>query len=448
MSASRRSARPELRRAVRYFLLLNALAITVVAGAASLWSIHLAQRQAAHFAEQSARGMADWLIAPLCTPQLRAGDPAALRALDDVVRARMQDGSVTRVKVWTFDGRILYSDQTELIGRRYPLADEDRALMGTHRVNAEISDLDRAENEFEQPVDRLVEVYLSMSATDGEPLLFEAYFPADQVDADARWLGWQLAPTALLTIIVLQLLQLPLALTLASRLDTAHRERGRLLEHAVAASDLERRRVARDLHDGVVQDLAGVGYRLGALALQLPDEAGALRPAVCGLADMVRQDVRSLRQVMMEVYPPDLAETGLAVAVEGLLEPLRAAGTVCQVRLPETSALPQGTVQLLYRAAREALRNVDKHARAGRLDVTLTLADDARLTVADDGVGFDPAAPPAEPGHLGMRLLDEAVRDARGSLTVASVPGEGTVLTVLLPLDGRGPSKEVPRWPF
>ncbi|MFC4021573.1 sensor histidine kinase [Micromonospora sp. GCM10011542] len=445
--AERRSTpRPELRRAVRYFLCLNALAIIAVAVAVSLASVHLAREQAVHFAERSARGMAEWLIAPHCTSSLRTGDPAALRALDEAVRPRMRDGSVIRVKVWSFDGRVLYSDQSELIGRRYELSADDRALAGTDRVSAEISDLDRAEHEYERQTDRLVEVYLSLRGTDGEPVLFEAYFPADRLEADARYIGRGLAPLALLTIVALQLLQLPLALVLARRLDDAHRERGRLLEHAIAASDLERRRIARDLHDEVIQDLAGVGYSLGAVELHLSGALEPLRANVRRLAATVQRDVRALRRAMVDIQPPDLSVTGLPAALDELAAPLRTTGKVCHVRVAETNELPVRVRQLLYRSAREAFRNIDKHAEADRIDVAVEAVDaQVRLTIADDGVGFDPGDPP-QPDHLGLRLLGEAVREVGGTLTITSAPGAGTVVDVVLPLDDAGERRRWTPW--
>lgn len=438
--------RPEFRRAVRYFLCLNALAIIAVAVAVSLASVRLAREQAVHFAEDSSRRMAEWLIAPHCTPSLRAGDPVALRALDEAVRSRMRDGSVIRVKVWSFDGRVLYSDQPELIGRRYQLAAEDRALAGTDRVTAEISELDRAEHEYEQGAERLVEVYLSLSGTDGEPVLFEAYFPVDGLEADARYIGWRLAPLALLTIVLLQLLQLPMALALARRLDHAHRERSRLLEHAIAASDLERRRIARDLHDDVIQDLAGVGYSLGAVELHLSGAFEPLRENVRRLSATVQRDVRALRRAMVDIHPPDLSVTGLPTALDELAAPLRGTGKVCHVRVAETNELPVNVRQLLYRSAREALRNIDKHAEADRIDVAVEAVDgQVRLTVADNGVGFDQADPP-QPDNLGLRLLGEAVREVGGTLTVTSAPGAGTVVDVVLPLDGAGQRRRWAPW--
>jgi signal transduction histidine kinase len=276
-----------------------------------------------------------------------------------------------------------------------------------------------------------VETYVGIFDTTGQPLLFEAYFPVDRLDANTRAMAWEITPVALATIVALQLLQLPLALVLARRLDHAHREHGRLLEHAVAASDLERRRIARDLHDGVIQDLAGVAYMLNALELQLPPGSDKLRRSVGRAAGIVQVDVRALRQTMVDLYPPDLSEAGLEPAVEDLVVPLRQAGIQCAVRVPDTTGLPELTLQLLYRSARELLRNVTKHAQATEVTVDVVIEPGRTvLTVADNGVGFEPGTTPVRSGHLGLRLLEEAVHDGGGELTVSATPGSGTSVRV------------------
>lgn len=425
--------RPELRRAIGWFLILNAVAIALVAGAAVAWSSVQARTHAIRTATEAARAIAEELITPLCTPSLRRGEQEAVETLDRVVRSRMRDGSITRIKLWSPDGQVLYSDSANLIGRTFLLNDEERALLGTDRSGAEISDLARPEHQDEVPAGRLVEVYLGIVDTQGQPLLFEAYFPAYRLDADARAIAWDFTPTALITIAALQLLQLPLAVALAGRLDRAHRQRGRLLEHAVAASHVERRRIARDLHDSVVQDLAGVGYLLNAVESQLTGEAETLRPAVRRAAGVVQQDVRTLRRAMVEIHPPDLAEVSLAAAIDDLATPMRETGMSCRIRVPDSAGLPPLTVQLLYRAARELLRNVDKHAQASRLEVDL-IPDETVLTlkVVDDGLGIQTAEPPVPDGHLGLRLLREAVEETGGSMSFASVPGAGTTVTVVI----------------
>jgi two-component system NarL family sensor kinase len=432
MALRRKDTRPEVRRAIARFLLLNLLVMIIVAAGAIAWSVHVANAQAVRTAARTARSIATHVIAPLCTQELLRGDQAAIVALDGAMRERIRDGSMLRVKVWTPEGKIIYSDATELIGQTFELDPDDQALLGTDGANATISPLDRPENRLEAQAGRLVETYAGIHSVDGEPLLFEAYFPAGPVDADARAIAQDFMPTALATILALQFLQLPLALALARRLDRAHGEHRRLLEHAVAASELERRRVSRDLHDGVAQDLAGVAYMLESLESRIPPDS-PFYEAITRATGVIHSDVRSLRQTMVELYPPDLANDGLDHAVAELVGPLREAGIRVTTTVDDTSELDELTVQLLYRACRELLRNVVKHADAGEVGVSVAVEpEQVALVVTDDGAGFNAQRSSDDPDRLGLRLLTEAVQDAGGSLRIDTAPGSGTTASVAL----------------
>ena len=138
---------------------------------------------------------------------------------------------------------------------RAPTADVD--------VEAEISDLSKEENTLETE-DRLLEVYRRVRTPDGTPLLFETYFRYDDVRRVGRDVWSQFAPIAVGALLVLALVQIPFAISLARRLRAGQRQRERLLQHAIESSDAERRRIASDLHDGAVQDLTGVSMSLSA----------------------------------------------------------------------------------------------------------------------------------------------------------------------------------------
>jgi signal transduction histidine kinase len=263
----------------------------------------------------------------------------------------------------------------------------------------------------------------------GRSLLVETYFPADPVDADAAAIARKLTPLALAAIVALQLLQLPVALAAARRLDRAHGERHRLLEHAVAASELERRRIARDLHDGVVQDLSGAVYLLESIERRLPPDS-PLAPSITKVTGLVQADVQQLRQTMINLAPPQLTGESLELGVAGLAGPLSEAGVTVEISVDDTAELPQLTVQLLYRACRELLHNVFKHANANKVTVTVQVSPaEVVLTVADDGTGFDAEAVDRSQ-HMGLLLLTEAVNDAGGTLDIRQVPGAGTTVVV------------------
>jgi two-component system, NarL family, sensor kinase len=164
------------------------------------------------------------------------------------------------------DGRIVYSDEPQLVGARYRVDAEERAALAAGKVEPEVSDLSRPENRFERGQRTLLEVYLPIRGPDGQRLRFEAYHRFSSISVSGRRLWLAFAPALLGGLLLLQLVNLPLARSMVRRLRDAQAQRELMLRRAIDASDLERRRIAADLHDGVVQDLVGVSYELAAQA--------------------------------------------------------------------------------------------------------------------------------------------------------------------------------------
>jgi two-component system, NarL family, sensor kinase len=353
------------------------------------------------------------------------GDARALARLDAVVRAQVLGGSIVRVKVWTRDGTILYSDEPRLIGSRFALGEEEAELFEAGGSDAELSDLGEPENRYERAEGKLLEAHTPIRTPNGTQVLFETYQRFSAVSASASRLLRTFAPPIIGGLLVLLAVQVPLAYAVARRQQRQHEERERLLGRAIEASENERRRIAADLHDGVVQDLAGVAFGLAPLAAKVDDGD---RQVLDASVQRLRQGVRDLRTLLVEIHPPRLETAGLHAALDDLLSPLRATGmdTVLEVE-------PGGRHDpLVYRVAREALRNVVEHAQAGRVEVHVT---PTRLRVRDDGRGFDAAerARRIAEGHVGLRLTEDLVREAGGRLEVSSAPGEGTTVTMELP---------------
>jgi signal transduction histidine kinase len=366
------------------------------------------------------------------------GDPEALARLDDVVAARLLSPSVVRVKVWSRDGRILYSDEPAIIGKRFGLGEEEQELFTKGGADAELSDLSKPENAYERQEGRLLEAHTVIRTPNGTPVLFETYQRFDSVNASGSRLLRALAPTLLAALSVLLLFQVPLSWSLARRLQRGHREREALLERAIEASDAERRRIAADLHDGVVQDVAGVAFGLAPLADAADRrgdeaEAGALREST----ERLRHGVRALRTLLVEIHPPTLESAGLEPALSDLLSPLAADGLATSLEVDDGAAAGSAADALVYRVAREALRNVRAHAGASsvRVEVAHNGSGTVKLLVADDGQGFDAArrATRAEEGHVGLTLLKDLVAQEGGTLVVASRPGAGTTVTLEVP---------------
>ena len=429
-----------LRRSPVAQFALSGLLATVAIGALGIQvGRHLGTEMAIRDAKQATRLAGHGIVAPAITDRVARGDADAVADLDRLVHTHVLRDGVVRVKLWAADGRVVYSDEPQLIGRHYRLGAEARAVAARGEgVEVEVSQLARPENRFEDEADRrLLEVYLPIRGADGRPYLFEAYQSFSTVAAGGRRLWTAFAPALLALLLLLQLVNLPLARSLALRLRRGSEERAALLQRAVDASECERRAIAADLHDGVVQDLVSVGIGLDARAHELArdghhDASTALREG----AEQTRGGVHALRTLLVDIYPPRLQQSGLAAAVDDLAATTTARGVRTTVSAPPGRGLPDATARLLFRCAQESLRNTLKHAGAQRAWIAFAESDErVTMEVDDDGAGFDVDARRAEApdGHIGLQSLADLVADAGGRLDVRSIAGAGTTVSVALP---------------
>jgi signal transduction histidine kinase len=415
-------------QAVARYLAISLAAVVLI----SLLGVFLFERsgraEAIRDAKDQTRASAKWAVEPSLSDAVLRGDPAALRDLDKVVRERVLRGSsVVRVKIWDRSGRIVYSDEPRLIGNRYAITPEELKEFEGSRIDAAVSDLSKPENRFEAHFGQLLEVYAALRTPTGQRVRYEEYYRSSFVSARASRIFREFAIVGLGALILLALIQLPLAWQLASRVRRGQLERVDLLQRAVDASDTERRRIAADLHDGVVQNLAGVSYLLSAAANDAPVE---LTPKLQEAASQTRQGIRELRSLLVEIYPPELHRQGLEAVLGDLLAPCASRGLETDLRVGGDGELPPDVQALFFRAAQEALRNVVKHAGARRVEVGVERQNGrATLRIADDGNGFDPEQGP-EGAHFGLRLLRDLVRENGGDLEIDSGPGRGTTVLV------------------
>ena len=300
----------------------------IVVGLFTAIGIYLQQRrgtkEAIRLSSESARLIGRGSSVPLVTKELLAGDPAALAALDQVVRERVLDDEIVRVKVWQADGRIVYSDQRELIGQRYELAGEDRRGDRLRRQSTERSATSPSRRTaMSSTFGRLLEFYLGVPTPAGSACSSRHTSGSGGSPPVASRLWLAFAPTMLGAIALLWLSQAPLAWSLASRLKRGQQERERLLLRAVEASDVERRKIAADLHDGVVQRLAGTAFSLAAASERLPGASSEeTNESLQESTVSVRRAMQELRSLIVEIHPPILANEGLAPALSDLVSPL------------------------------------------------------------------------------------------------------------------------------
>jgi signal transduction histidine kinase len=421
------------------FALAGLLTVVVVGAIAVALQRNAARDDAIRDARTLTRLAGQGIVAPNVDRALIDGDPAAVRRLDRVVRTKIRsENGIVRVKIWDQQGKIVYSDLHSLIGQHFDLPEDERAAFVTGETEAELTNLQRDENRFDGLSGKLLEVYLPIHSTDGQRLLFEVYQRQSSVATTAQktWLAF--APALIGALLLLQLLQLPFAYRMARSLHDTRVEREQLLIRALAASDTERRRIAGDLHDGVVQDLAGTSYALAAAADRIDGTAGPeVSEALRDGARQTRRSIRQLRSLLVDIYPPDLHRAGLAAALSDLVAPLEARGVRARVELPPGLRLEPDMEALMFRTAQEALRNVIAHSNASNVDVSVILENShAGLTIADDGRGFTPDEADAArgDGHLGLRVLADMAEDAGGHLDIDSEPGRGTRVLLEVPV--------------
>jgi signal transduction histidine kinase len=217
-------------------------------------------------------------------------------------------------------------------------------------------------------------------------------------------------------------------------------ERRRAAIQVVQASDQERIKLAADLHDGPVQEVAMLSYTAHMVRSQLAK--GNLARADEMLEELQREleaQVKELRQVMTALRPPVLDQRGLAAALQQHIEQFENEHQIVADLAIERQAddLASEVETVLYRIAQEALSNVRKHARADHAWVTMDGTDDGkvRLQVRDNGVGFDPsqAGRLVTEGHFGLAGMRERVTFVGGRFDVRSTPGHGTTIEVAIP---------------
>jgi two-component system, NarL family, sensor kinase len=275
----------------------------------------------------------------------------------------------------------------------------------------------------------------------------ETYFTVDRLHADGAGLIRGIVPGVLAALLVLGLLLIPAAYWLARRVAWYERERQAMIRLTVQASSAERRRMAGELHDGVIQDLAGVGYALTALDTQIAGLAssgssesappiGALRATLHIVQRLVHDDVLALRELTGMQYTADGSAADPVAALRVIVDGLRKEGTAVEMVVEELPPMPAAHRAALIRVGREALRNAAKHAPGAT--VTLTLGTEygvAFVAVTDEGPGFDPASAlgPVD-GHIGLALLADAAEGVGGRLDLHSRRGMGTTVRLTVPV--------------
>jgi PAS domain S-box-containing protein len=225
-------------------------------------------------------------------------------------------------------------------------------------------------------------------------------------------------------------------------LERVERERRSLLHQLITAQESEQRRLAGNLHDDAIQALTAARMQLSVLQAQLDraglDSGGEVRSLVKQVHENLEQGLQAARTFLFDLRPPLLDQEGLAPALGQQLDKLaERSGCATDFDWELGGRLDPDLEVLVFRVVQEALANVAKHSRAGRVRVRGWRAGPAlEVEVVDDGIGFDQAATrehAIRTGHIGLRSMAERVEAAGGQLRIDSAPGLGARVRITVP---------------
>jgi signal transduction histidine kinase len=206
----------------------------------------------------------------------------------------------------------------------------------------------------------------------------------------------------------------------------------------ITAQDEERKHIARELHDDLSQQVAGVGLGLSELKRRVPDADPATREQVTYLQDQVVGLSEQIRRISHELHSATLQHVGLAVALRQYCEDFTARHALAvELQVPDQlGPVPPDVALCLYRVVQQSLQNVAKHSGARAAAVRLAVVENAlELRVTDRGAGFDPAEAASRRG-LGVISMEERVRLLHGSFQLHTRAATGTEIIVHIPLAG------------
>jgi signal transduction histidine kinase len=213
-------------------------------------------------------------------------------------------------------------------------------------------------------------------------------------------------------------------------------ENARLHERSRELSIVEERnRLARELHDSVTQRLFGVALAAESASTLLARDRDAAATELRRVSDLAREAMEELRAVVFELRPGSLEAEGLGTVLRKHVEVLRRVfGRAIELRVCDAPRLAAGPATQVLRIAQEALGNALRHADAQRIEVRLQNGDGRLvLSVADNGIGFDPDAPEVRGHRLGLTSMRERAIELGGTLRVTSSPGNGTSVRLEIP---------------
>lgn len=354
---------------------------------------------------------------------------ASLRASEARFR-RLVEGTHAIVIEADAEGRITFVNEAakRVLGYATPLGGTPEAFLASGELEASRDRMMRLARGEELDLYRV-----ETKRVDGSPVVLLVSSKAS-FDVEGHFAGVTATAT---DITDLDLTHRELQRT-SEALRASDQDRRHLLAQLIRAEELERSRIASEIHDGSIQTLSAGRLRLGAIADELdePERREMLRE----VDHTLLRAAQELRELVFDLRPPSLDESGLPSALREYLDQLHAIhGIEIDLEVLDTPELPPEIAGTAYRIAREAVSNAQKHSGADRIDVVVATSGRGLVVrVRDDGRGFDPDAE-LTGAHFGLSLMKERAEATGGSLRIDSSSDRGTRIECEIPLNGHAP---------
>lgn len=212
-----------------------------------------------------------------------------------------------------------------------------------------------------------------------------------------------------------------------------------LFTETITIQENERQRIARDMHDGINQLLIGAMLELKAARTRLStDNITDTHVALAGVHSILRDVEAEIQRVIYDLRPPSLDELGFVPALRRHIQDFRQYTRIdCYLKIEgQVVRLLEKSEVSIYRMLQEALQNVYNHAQAQQVDVLIQFTDsELRLTIEDNGIGFDLNTADASHRHFGLTTMRERANSSNGSLSIQTLPGAGTRILLCVPIE-------------
>lgn len=211
----------------------------------------------------------------------------------------------------------------------------------------------------------------------------------------------------------------------------------RLLARTVDLQEEERRRIAADIHDSVIQLIYGAMYETEGTLQRMPPDAAA-QGDLHNIQTSLKQAISEIYKAIYDLWPASLDEMGLFPSLRSyMVQYEEDTGISCRLRIQGNAIRFNPPARItLFRILQEALYNIRKHAQATKVEITFTFQEGrVKVMVQDNGIGFDQEKAMAERQHLGLVSMRERAENIGGTFTIKSKPGRGSVLAWEFPQD-------------